>query len=90
VEQGLEAIAQLIFTASEGGSVPRFPVVGGSDSPRFPWRGVLVDVARHFLPLQTLRTIVDGAAALCASLALSPLPLIFLYKSEKSSCGAGA
>ena len=25
----------------------------------------------------------------CASLALSPLPLIFSYKSEKSLCGAG-
>ena len=26
---------------------------------------------------------------LCASLALSPLPLIFSYKPEKSLCGAG-
>ena len=29
-------------------------------------------------------------AARCASLALSPLPLILSYKSEKSLCGTGA
>ena len=29
-------------------------------------------------------------AARCASLALSPLPLIFSYNSEKSLCGAAA
>ena len=62
--QGLEGMAQLIFTASDNSNGPRFPVVAGSDSPRFPWRGVLVDVARHFLPLKTLCTIIDGAAAL--------------------------
>ena len=64
VMQGLEALAQLIFTASDGGSAARLPVVAGFDSPRFPWRGVLIDVARHFMPLETLHTIIDGAAAL--------------------------
>ena len=64
VLQGLEAVAQLAFTASEGHGTPRLPVVIGTDSPRFPWRGLLVDVARHFMPLETLETIIDGAAAL--------------------------
>lgn len=64
VMQGLEAIAQLLFTASDGDTGARLPVVAGFDSPRFPWRGVLIDVARHFMPLKTLQTIIDGAAAL--------------------------
>lgn len=32
------------------------------DSPRFAWRGLLVDPARHFLPLEFLRKLVDVMA----------------------------
>ena len=58
--QGLESLAQLAYTASSTAtsSGVRLPVVRGSDAPRFPWRGLSVDVARHFLPLSTLRTII--------------------------------
>lgn len=34
------------------------------DSPRFAWRGLLLDVARHFFPIQSLMRVVDGMAAL--------------------------
>ncbi|MFT4216913.1 MAG: family 20 glycosylhydrolase [Micropruina sp.] len=34
------------------------------DAPRFGWRGVLVDVARHFKPLPALYRFVDQMAAL--------------------------
>ena len=30
------------------------------DEPRFAWRGLLIDVARHFIDLDTLKRIVDG------------------------------
>jgi N-acetyl-beta-hexosaminidase len=33
------------------------------DGPRFPYRGLLVDTARHFLPLEFLLRVVDGLAA---------------------------
>lgn len=34
------------------------------DQPRYPWRGVLIDVARHFISIETLRHVVDGMAEL--------------------------
>ena len=34
------------------------------DRPRFPWRGVLIDVARHFMPVDLLYRVVDGMARL--------------------------
>jgi hexosaminidase len=41
------------------------PVTGViTDHPRFAWRGVLIDVARHFLPMALLRRVVDAMARL--------------------------
>ena len=34
------------------------------DAPRFPWRGVLIDVARHFMPLALLRNVINGMAGM--------------------------
>ena len=34
-----------------------------TDSPAFPWRGLLVDTARHFQPPASLRAIVDSMTA---------------------------
>ncbi|KAL0489250.1 hexosaminidase HEXA [Acrasis kona] len=31
-----------------------------TDKPRFSWRGLMIDTARHFLPLPTIKAIVDG------------------------------
>jgi len=42
-----------------------------SDSPRFPWRGLMVDVSRHFVKVPTLRRIIDA----CAMLKLNTLHL---------------
>jgi hexosaminidase len=33
------------------------------DSPRFPWRGLMIDVSRHFIPLDVLKRNLDGMAA---------------------------
>jgi hexosaminidase len=35
------------------------PCVTISDSPRFAWRGLLVDVSRHFIPVEDLKKFVD-------------------------------
>ena len=33
------------------------------DRPRFPWRGLMLDSARHFMPLDTVMRTLDGMAA---------------------------
>jgi hexosaminidase len=40
----------------------RIPAGVVSDAPRFAWRGSMIDVARHFLPVEELRRHVDRMA----------------------------
>ena len=35
-----------------------------NDSPRYPWRGIMVDSARHYLTPETLRRAVDTMAGM--------------------------
>ncbi len=56
---GLQTFLQLLQPTPTGFAVP---VVAIKDSPRFPWRGMLIDVCRHFMPLDVLRRNVDGMA----------------------------
>jgi hexosaminidase len=58
--RGLETLLQLL--QSDTASF-YFPCVEIEDQPRFPWRGLLIDVARHFLPLEVLLRNIDGMAA---------------------------
>jgi hexosaminidase len=57
---GLQTFLQLVETTANGFSVP---VVTIEDKPRFAWRGLLVDVGRHFIPLEVLKRNLDGMAA---------------------------
>ncbi|MBT0667953.1 family 20 glycosylhydrolase [Novosphingobium profundi] len=54
---GAMTFNQLLGTAS--GSVAQVPALTIVDAPRFAWRGLMVDTARHFQPLASLRTLVD-------------------------------
>lgn len=58
--RGLETFLQLV-EARDG----RFtaPAVLIQDAPRFPWRGLMIDVARHFLPREVLLRNLDAMAA---------------------------
>src|SRR6267142_2243316 len=60
VLHGLETFLQLVETTTNGFAVPVLTI---KDRPRFPWRGLLIDVGRHFIPLQVLKRNVDGMAA---------------------------
>jgi hexosaminidase len=60
VMRGLQTFLQLVETTSEGFAVPAISI---EDSPRFPWRGLMIDVGRHFIPLDVLKRNLDGMAA---------------------------
>src|SRR5207247_10924511 len=38
-------------------------VVTIQDEPRFPWRGLMIDSARHFIPLEVIGRNLDGMEA---------------------------
>lgn len=60
VLHGLQTFLQLVNPSPTGFAVP---VATIQDQPRFAWRGLLIDVSRHFIPLDVLRRNLDGMAA---------------------------
>jgi hypothetical protein len=55
--RGLETFAQSVQKVGKSYHVP---VATITDAPRMPYRGILVDTARHFLNVSTLQRIVDA------------------------------
>ncbi|GII99263.1 hexosaminidase [Sediminihabitans luteus] len=51
------------YRAASGTAGLTLPALTVTDHPRFGWRGVLLDVARHFLPKADVLRFVDLAAA---------------------------
>ena len=58
---GVQTLAQLI--AARGGA-RIVPAVRIADAPRFAYRGVMLDVARHFHGVDTVKAFIDRAASL--------------------------
>jgi hexosaminidase len=58
--RGLETLLQLLDADRNGYF---FPGVQVDDHPRFPWRGLLIDVARHFQTMDVLKRNLDAMAA---------------------------
>ena len=56
----LHAIATLAQLKSTGS---RYPCIHLEDRPRFSWRGILIDVSRHFMPIEVLQRELDRMAA---------------------------
>src|SRR5579863_8734814 len=67
--RGLETFLQLVRqnrSQRPGETVPpgfSVPYVDIRDQPRFPWRGLSLDVSRHFIPVEEIRHTIDGLAA---------------------------
>lgn len=49
---GLQTFIQLLSLDSAG---YYFPAVKIIDQPRFPWRGLMIDAARHFMPVDVIK-----------------------------------
>jgi hexosaminidase len=57
---GLQTFLQLVTVSRDGFVAPAVVI---KDTPRFPWRGLMIDTARHFIPLEVLRRNIDGLEA---------------------------
>jgi hexosaminidase len=60
VMHGLQTFLQLVRVTPEGFSVPAVSI---DDQPRFPWRGLMLDVSRHFIPIPVIERDLDGMEA---------------------------
>lgn len=56
-----QTLAQLVRFDDAGALIPAVQI---RDAPRFAYRGVMLDVARHFHPLETVEAVIDRAASL--------------------------
>ena len=57
---GLQTLLQLVLADDQGYYLPAVQI---EDAPRFPWRGLLIDVARHFMPMEVITRNLDAMAA---------------------------
>jgi hexosaminidase len=57
---GLQSFLQLVHTAAPGAVVDAVTI---EDQPRFPWRGLMIDVGRHFIPADVIKLNLDGMEA---------------------------
>lgn len=58
--RGLETLRQLVQAGEQDWIIPAMTI---EDRPRFPWRGLMIDVSRHFMPVDAIRRNLDGMEA---------------------------
>lgn len=58
--RGLQTFLQLVHVAPRGFTVSEVTI---DDKPRFPWRGLMVDSGRHFIPLPVILRNLDAMEA---------------------------
>ncbi len=57
---GLATLEQLVQNSGQGYFLPAVSI---QDSPRFVWRGLMIDCSRHFEPISVIERTLDGMAA---------------------------
>jgi hexosaminidase len=60
VMHGLQTFLQLVRITPQGFAAS---VATIDDQPRFPWRGLMIDAGRHFMPLDVVERNLDGMEA---------------------------
>ena len=58
--RGLQTLLQLLRLDGQGVTLPGIEI---HDEPRFPWRGLMIDSSRHFMPVGMIKRTLDGMAA---------------------------
>jgi hexosaminidase len=57
---GLQTFLQLVSVTPDGFAAPAASI---QDQPRFPWRGLMIDSSRHFIPIEVIKRNIDGLEA---------------------------
>ncbi len=60
IMHGLQTFLQLVDVTPSGFLASAVHI---EDSPRFPWRGLTIDVSRHFISVNALKRNIDGMTA---------------------------
>jgi len=58
--RGMQTFLQLVAITPDGFAAPAVHI---EDRPRYPWRGLMIDSGRHFLPLEVIKRNLDGMEA---------------------------
>jgi hexosaminidase len=58
--RGFETFAQMIAAGPDGFEIPAVHI---EDRPRYPWRGLMLDVSRHWMPAEVILRNLDAMAA---------------------------
>jgi hexosaminidase len=58
--RGLATMEQLVQSDATGYFIPAVMI---HDTPRFRWRGLMIDCGRHFIPVDVLKRTLDGMAS---------------------------
>lgn len=77
--RGLESLSQLVLTANRADwyQIKSIPI-SIVDRPRFLWRGLMIDVARHYLSMETIYRVID-------SLEYAKLNVLHLHLTDSES-----
>jgi len=57
---GLATLEQLVQSDASGYFLPAVSI---HDTPRFRWRGLMIDCARHFIPVDVIKRSLDGMSS---------------------------
>ncbi|KAL1922506.1 uncharacterized protein VTP21DRAFT_10045 [Calcarisporiella thermophila] len=74
---GLETLSQLV-SMNKGELVIAYAPWHIEDRPRFPHRGIMIDVARNFLPVEDLKRTIDG-------MSFAKFNVLHLHLSDQTS-----
>lgn len=57
------ALETLFQTITSNETSYYFPAISIKDAPRFTWRGLMIDAARHFMPVEVIKRNLDAMTA---------------------------
>lgn len=57
--RGMQTLLQLVAVDESGNYLPALNIM---DAPRFAWRGLMIDVARHFIPIDAIKRNIEAMA----------------------------